>query len=87
MKLSALLELVKTLIEKHGPDSNVAAFIYTAEDVLDVTNMSPRSNSLDANEVLHEFMHNWGEPPLEDYLLEQLEQLVREMESDEDRSQ
>ena len=77
---------MKILIERHGPDSNVAAFIYTAEDVLDVTNDSPSSNSLDANEVLNEFMHNWGEPSPEDYLLEQLEKLVREMESDEDGS-
>ena len=32
-------------------------------------------------------MHNCGEPPLEDFLLEQLEELVREMQNDEDRSQ
>lgn len=87
MRLSALLKLVEILIEKYGPDSSVAVFIYTVEDVFDATNSSSRSNSLDANEVLNEFMHNWGEPPLEDYLLEQLEELVREMESDEDRSQ
>ena len=78
---------MKILIEKHGPDSNGAAFIYTAEDVLDATDAISASNNLDANEVLHEFMHNWGEPPLEDFLLEQLEELVREMKSDEDRSQ
>ena len=79
--------MVEILIEKYGPDSNVAAFIYTLEDVHDATNSSSRPSTLDANEVLNEFMHNWGEPPLEDYLLEQLEELVREMESDEDRSQ
>ena len=81
MDLGRLKRLVDALVAEQGEDAPVAAFIYTAADVADATERSLPSQQnfrVDPAKVLLELQTNAGEVPLEDQILETLEQLVQE---------
>ena len=76
MDLKRLRQLVELLIEQQGEDAPVAAFVFSAADVVEATKKLGLSVDSDPTQILHEFMHNAGDPPYEDYLLAELEQLI-----------
>ncbi len=81
MDLGRLKKLVDALVAEQGEDAPVAAFIYTAADVADATDQSAISENhlkVDPAKVLLELQTNAGDPPLEDQILEVLEELVQE---------
>ena len=75
MNLQRLADLAAKLIQQHGPDAPVAAFIYTSKDV-DVV-----SSSVDPAQALFEFVNGGDEPPVEDYLLDRLEAVIKRLEA------
>ena len=87
MDLGRLKRLVDALVQEQGEDAPVAAFIYTAADVAGITSDSPRSTRntrIDPAEVLLELQSNAGDIPLEDQILEALEEIVQEKLRDAD---
>ena len=81
MNLGRLKRLVDALVAEQGEDAPVAAFIYTAADVAGITSDSPssaRNTRIDPAEVLLELQSNAGDIPLEDQILEALEEIVQE---------
>ena len=87
MDLGRLKRLVDALVQEQGEDAPVAAFIYTAADVLGITSDSPssvRNTRIDPAEVLLELQSNAGDIPLEDQILEALQEIVQEKLSDAD---
>ena len=81
MDLGRLKRLVDALVAEQGEDAPVAAFIYTAADVANAVNRSISSTEVSRvypAEVLLELQTNAGDPPLEDQILEVLEELVQE---------
>jgi len=75
MKLKALFSEVSLLVEKYGPNSEVAAFIFTEKDVQEI------SKTAFAPEVLNDFMHHHttllSTNTVEDFLLEEFQRCVR----------
>ena len=87
MDLGRLKKLVDALVAEQGEDAPVAAFIYTAADVADATKRSLPSQQnfrVDPAKVLLELQTNAGDLPLEDQILEALEEIVQEKLSDAD---
>ena len=73
--------LVDALVQEQGEDAPVAVFVYTAADVADATTRSAIRNDshrVDPAQVLLELQTNAVDPPLEDQILEVLEELVQE---------
>ena len=68
--------MINQLIEEQGEDAPVAAFVFSAADVAEATERLGIIPDSDPTQILSEFMHNAGEPPYEDYLLAELEQLI-----------
>ena len=82
MDLAKLRRIVEALIEEEGENAAVAAFYITAKDVRETTHflksvgkIDPDS-SPDVRDVLTELLTNAGNPPFEDRLLEELEDLL-----------
>lgn len=68
--------MIDQLIEEQGEDAPVAAFVFSAADVAEATKRLGFKRDSDSTQILSEFMHNAGDPPYEDYLLAELEQLI-----------
>ena len=77
MDLVRLRTLIDRLIDELGEDSPVAVFLFTTIDVGPDT-ISPE----DAAKILRHFQHHYGDPPLSERLVDELEALGREMISD-----
>ena len=87
MDLGRLKRLVDALVQEQGEDAPVAAFIFTAADVTGITSdsfRSTRNTRIDPAEVLLELQSNAGDIPLEDQILEALEEIVQEKLRDAD---
>ena len=90
MTLQQLLQTIQALIEAEGEDAPVAAFVISAEDVRQATEVLRESgriksdSSPDVRDVLTELQDNAGDPPFEDQLLESLEHLLIHWEDAED---
>lgn len=82
MDLKRLRQLIDQLIEEQGEDAPVAAFVFSAADVAEATKKLGVKGDSDPTQILHEFMHNAGDPPYEDYLLAELEQLIADAAGD-----
>ena len=81
MDLGRLKKLVDALVAEQGEDAPVAVFIYTAADVYDAIERplpSQQNFRIDPAKVLLELQTNAGDPPLEDQILDVLEELVQE---------
>ena len=81
MDLGRLKRLVDALVAEQGEDAPVAAFIYTAADVAEQTSRSSGTDNhsrVNPAEVLLELQSNAGDIPLEDQILEALEEIVQE---------
>jgi len=78
LNLGRLRHLVNGLIDELGDDSPVSVFLFSVKDVADITSRLPKNTRVDPAKVLHEFMHNAGDPPYEDWLLTELERLIEE---------
>ena len=74
MKLQTLLNEISVLIDHHGPNSDVAAFIFTENDVKEI------STSVSSADVLNDFMHHhttaMSGATIEDFLLEEFQSCV-----------
>jgi len=88
--LGKLRKLVHALIKAEGEDAPVAAFVISAEDVRQATEVLKaagriRSDSTpDVRDVLTELQDNAGDPPFEDQLLDHLEALLIHWDDAED---
>ena len=78
MDLGRLRSIVGQLIEELGEDAPVAVFLFTAACIEGYT------DSATVARILNQFQHFHGEPPLQDYLMDELEKLCEEMASDGD---
>ena len=82
MDLAKLKRIVDALIEKEGEDSPVAVFYMTATDVRETLEFLRSSGKIKSNfqprikEVLTELQYNAGNPPYEDQLTDELEDLL-----------
>ena len=77
MDLARLRALIDQLIDELGEESTVAVFLFTRLDVNPDT-ISPE----DADRILKHFQHYYGDPPLSERLVDELEALGREMTKD-----
>ena len=87
MDLGRLKKLVDALVAEQGEGAPVAAFIYTAADVANAAERSLSSQQnfrVDPAKVLLELQSNAGDIPLEDQILEALEEIVQEKLNDAD---
>jgi len=78
LDLGRLRAIVDQLIEELGEDAPVAVFLFTAACLDD--DITPATVS----RILSHFQHFHGDPPLEDYLRDELDQLAAEMATDAD---
>ena len=82
MDLGRLRQIVDALIEEEGQDAPVAVFYITAKDVHETLEFLRSSGKIRADsspnvrDVLTELQSNAGDPPFEDQLLENLEDLL-----------
>ena len=82
MNLRQLQQEIQALIEEEGEDAPVAVFYITAKDVRETLEFLRSSGKIQANsspnvrDVLTELQSNAGDPPFEDQLLENLEDLL-----------
>ena len=90
MDLGRLRRIVDALIEEEGEDAPVAAFIISAKDVRETTQFLKSAGKLEndsypgVRDVLSELLTNAGDPPFEDRLLEELEDLLIHWDDAED---
>ena len=73
MNLGRLRGIVDQLIEELGVDEPVAAFLFTAACLDD--DIPPATVA----RILNQFQYFHGDPPLEDYLRDELDDLAAEM--------
>ena len=82
MDLARLRQIVDALIEEEGEDSPVSVFYITAKDVQETLQHLRASGKIKNDsqprieEVLSELQSNAGNPPIEDQILENLEDLL-----------
>ena len=88
MDLKRLRRIVDDLIEQEGEDSPVAVFYVTATDVNETLDFLRSSGKIKSNfqprikDVLTELQYNAGNPPYEDLLTDELEDLLIHWEDD-----
>ena len=82
MDLAKLRRIVDALIEEEGEDAPVSVFYITAKDVRETLAYLKASGKIKNDsqprieDVLHELQSNAGDPPFEDQILENLEDLL-----------
>ena len=82
MDLAKLRRIVDALIEEEGEDAPVAVFYITAKDVRETLQHLRDSGKIENDsqprieDVLAELQSNAGDPPFDDQLLENLEDLL-----------
>ena len=90
MDLAKLRRIVDALIEEEGENASVAAFIVTAKDVRETTQFLKSAGKIDndsqpdVRDVLIELLTNAGNPPFEDRILKELEDLLIHWDDAED---
>ena len=90
MDLAKLRRIVEALIEEEGEDAPVAVFYITARDVQETLACLKASGKIKNDsqprieDVLAELQSNAGDPPFEDRLLEELEDLLIHWDDGED---
>ena len=82
MDLAKLRRIVDALIVEEGEDAPVSVFYITAKDVQETLSFLKSSGKIGSDsqprieEVLSELQCNAGNPPIEDQILENLEDLL-----------
>ena len=82
MDLGRLRRIVDALIEEEGEDAPVSVFYITAKDVRETLQFLQRSGKIRHDsqprieDVLSELQCNAGDPPIEDQLINHLEDLL-----------
>ena len=82
MDLARLRRIVDALIEEEGEEAPVAVFYITAKDVQETLAYLKASGKIEndshpgVRDVLTELLTNAGDPPFEDQLLQELEDLL-----------
>ena len=82
MDLAKLRRIVDALIEEEGEDAPVAVFYITAKDVRETLEFLRSSGKIETDsqprieDVLSELQTNAGNPPIEDQLVNHLEDLL-----------
>ena len=90
MDLAKLRRIVDALIEEEGENAPVAAFIVSARDVRETTDFLKSAGKINPDlspnvrDVLTELQDAAGDPPFEDRLVEELEDLLIHWEDAED---
>jgi hypothetical protein len=69
MRISDLAKLAKKWIGEGREREPIAAFVMTAERVREITEC-PAMTDQQASEILHDLQLNWGDPPIDDQLVE-----------------
>ena len=82
MDLGKLRQIVEALIEEEGEDAPVAVFYITSKDVQETLSYLKASGKIENDsqprikDVLEELQSNAGDPPFEDQIHENLEDLL-----------
>ena len=82
MDLAKLRRIVDALIEEEGEDAPVSVFYITARDVRETLQYLRQSEKINNDsqprieDVLSELQSNAGDPPIEDQLINYLEDLL-----------
>ena len=82
MDLGKLRQIIDALIEEEGEDAPVSVFYITAKDVRETLQFLRESGKIENDsqprieDVLSELQCNAGNPPIEDQILENLEDLL-----------
>lgn len=90
MNLRQLQQVIQALIEEEGEDAPVSVFYITAKDVRETLAFLRASGKIKGDsqprikDVLAELQSNAGDPPFEDQILENLEDLLIHWDDGED---
>ena len=69
MRVSELAEFAQDLVRNGRSEEPIAAFLMTADRVREITGC-PAMTDQAAGEILHDLQLNWGDPPIDDQLVE-----------------
>ena len=69
MRVSELAEIAEDLVRDGRSEEPIAAFLMTAERVRAIVE-NPALSDQEVSEILHDLQVNWGNPPIDDQLVE-----------------
>ena len=69
MTVSELAEIAQDLVRQGRSEEPIAVFLMTADRVREITE-EPAMSDQAAAEILHDLQENWGDPPIDDQLVE-----------------
>ena len=70
MKLSVLIQKLQEMHRLNGgPDADVASWLMTSDRVREILSERTLSDA-EVREILHDLQRHWGDPPIDDQLVE-----------------
>lgn len=69
MRVQDLADMAENLIKQGRSEEPIAVFWMTAERVREIVK-DPAMTDQEVSEILHDLQSNWGDPPIDDQLVE-----------------